>query len=136
MVQRGIGYAFAGTPAFQKFVGSRHSIRVNVERPRRISDIWKAQHSVVKHPLVKQFPPDNHSQTSSQPKLERTSENEAPAIKPAAAVLPGEGRKNTVRVCEAIQGVFHEAGPNVCGYSVRKESRKEQPQQRKAAMAS
>jgi hypothetical protein len=91
---------------------------------------------VVKHPLVKQFPPDNHSQTSSQPKLERTSENEAPAIKPAAAVLPGEGRKNTVRVCEAIQGVFHEAGPNVCGYSVRKESRKEQPQQRKAAMAS
>jgi hypothetical protein len=84
-----------------------------------VGDIWKAQHSVVKRLLVKQFPPDNHSQTSSQPKLECTSENEAPVIKPSAAVLPGEGRKNTVRVCEAIQGVFHEAGPNGCGYSVR-----------------
>jgi hypothetical protein len=76
-----------------------------------VSDIWKAQHGVVKRPLVKRFLSDNHSQASSQPKLKRASENEASAVKPAAAELPGEGRKNTVRVCEAIQTVVHEAGP-------------------------
>ena len=115
IVQRRIGQAFAGPPTFQKFVGGRYSIRVNVERLRGVGGIWKAQHGVVKRPLVKRFLPDNHGQASSQPKLERPSENEAAAIKPAAAVLRGEGRKNTVRVCEAIQTVVHEAGPTCAG---------------------
>src|SRR5882672_10200597 len=76
-----------------------------------VSTGWKAQDGVVKRPFVKQFLSDNHGQASSQPKLERTGENEASAVKPAAVVLLGEGRKNAVRVCEAIQTVAHDVGP-------------------------
>jgi hypothetical protein len=111
IVQRGIGYVFAGPPTLQKVAGGRYSVRVYVERLMEVSDIWKAQYGVVKRPQVKQFLPDNHCQASSKPKLEPASENETPAIKPSAAVLPGEGRKNVVRVCEAIQTVAHDAGP-------------------------
>ncbi len=109
--QRRIGQAFAGAPTLQKVAGGCDSICVNVERFPGVGGIWKAQHGVVKCLLVKQFPADNHSQASAQPKLERTSENEAPAVKPAAAVELRKGRKNTVRVCEAKQTVVHGAGP-------------------------
>jgi hypothetical protein len=134
IVQKWFGQAFPGSPAFQEIVGRCDSICVNVERFMDLSDVGKPQHGVVKRLLIQQFPPDNHCQASAQPKLERASENETPAIEPAASELPNKGRKNAVRVREAIQGVVHETAQRVRIFG-EKESRKEHPPQTKATIA-